>query len=94
MMNRFKGIEELRAANIADPAAIPQPVPRTLSNLDGLGRQLKAVAFLATKEALARAEELRRQADRSSLLFGVPLALKDLFMRTGWPCEGGSKTLR
>lgn len=94
MMNRFKGIEELRAANIADPAAIPQAVHRTLSNLDGLGRQLKAVAFLARKEALARAEELRHQADRSSLLFGVPLALKDLFMRTGWPCEGGSKALR
>ena len=90
----FSSIEELRALTFSDPRSIVDLTSDVLSHLDGLGRQLNAVAHVAREDALVRAEELGRQPDRSSLLFGVPLALKDLYMRRGWPCEGGSKTLR
>jgi aspartyl-tRNA(Asn)/glutamyl-tRNA(Gln) amidotransferase subunit A len=93
MIERFKGIEELRALTVANPDSILDLTTNVLANLDGLGRELKAVAHLSRADALAKAEELRHQPDRSSLLFGIPLALKDLYMRKGWPCEGGSKTL-
>jgi aspartyl-tRNA(Asn)/glutamyl-tRNA(Gln) amidotransferase subunit A len=93
MSPHFKSIEELRALTISDPASIVELTDSVLSNLEGLGRQLKAVAHVARKDALARAKNLCRQPDRSSPLFGIPLALKDLYMRKGWPCEGGSKTL-
>jgi len=93
MTARFKGIEELRALTVSDPASIVDLTADVLSNLDGLGRHLKAVAHVAREDALARAEKLCHQPDRSSPLFGIPLALKDLYMRKGWLCEGGSKTL-
>jgi aspartyl-tRNA(Asn)/glutamyl-tRNA(Gln) amidotransferase subunit A len=93
MTARFKGIEELRALAVSEPESIVERTAETLSNLEGLGRQLQAVAHIHHEDAMASAEKRSRQSDRSGALFGIPLAHKDLYMRKGWPCEGGSKTL-
>jgi aspartyl-tRNA(Asn)/glutamyl-tRNA(Gln) amidotransferase subunit A len=94
----LKTIEELRVDIAADPASIVELTSRVLSNLDSLGRQLNAVVHVAKDDAMARSEGLRDAAlrdevDRSSPLFGIPVAHKELYMRVDWPCEGGSKTL-
>lgn len=94
----LKTIEELRVDIAADPASIVELTSRVLSNLDSLGRQLNAVVHVAKDDAMARSEglrdaALRDEADRSSPLFGIPVAHKELYMRVDWPCEGGSKTL-
>lgn len=94
----LKTIEELRVDIAADPASIVELTSRVLSDLDSLGRQLNAVVHVAKDDAIARAEglrdaALRDEAIRSSPLFGVPVAHKQLYMRAGWPCDGGSKTL-
>ena len=82
----------------ADPASIVELTSQALSDLNSLGRQLNAVVHVAIDDAIARAEGLRDtavrdDADRSSTLFVIPVAHKELYMRVGWPCEGGSKTL-
>jgi len=91
-------IEKLQARIAADPTSILDLTIQALSKLDTLGRELNAVAHVARDHAIARAEELCEAAlnekkDYSGPLFGIPVAHKDLYMRAGWPCEGGSKTL-
>jgi aspartyl-tRNA(Asn)/glutamyl-tRNA(Gln) amidotransferase subunit A len=93
MTARFKGIEELRALAVSEPDSIVRRTAETLSNLEGLGRKMKAVAHIPHEDAMAVAEKRSSQPDRSGALFGIPMAHKDLYMRKGWPCEGGSKTL-
>jgi aspartyl-tRNA(Asn)/glutamyl-tRNA(Gln) amidotransferase subunit A len=94
----LKTIEELQVDIATDPASIVELTSQALSDLNSLGRQLNAVVHVAIDDAIARAEGLRDtavrdDADRSSTLFGIPVAHKELYMRVGWPCEGGSKTL-
>ena len=94
----LKTIEELQVDIATDPASIVELTSQALSDLNSLGRQLNAVVHVAIDDAIARAEGLRDtavrdEADRSSTLFGIPVAHKELYMRVGWPCEGGSKTL-
>ncbi len=94
----FKTIEELQVDIAADPALIVEWTSRALSDLDNHGRRLNAVVHIARDDAMARAEGLRDAAlrddvDRSSPLFGIPVAHKELYLRAGWPCEGGSRTL-
>ncbi|MFT7672548.1 MAG: aspartyl-tRNA(Asn)/glutamyl-tRNA(Gln) amidotransferase subunit A [Gammaproteobacteria bacterium] len=98
MTQPFKTIEDLRACFVANPASILDVTIKALSELENLGRQLNAVAHIASDDAIARAERLRdamlrNEGDCSAPLFGIPLAHKDLYMRAGWPCEGGSKAL-
>jgi len=93
MTAQFQGIEELRLLAVSEPDSIVEQTAETLSNLESLGRKLKAVAHIQHEDAKATAEQRSRQPDRSGALFGIPMAHKDLYMRKGWPCEGGSKTL-
>ena len=94
----FKTIEELQDDIAANPGAVVELTIQVLSQLDKLGRQLNAVAHIARDDTIKRAEGLRDmlvrgEVDYSGPLFGIPVAHKDLFMRTGWPCEGGSRAL-
>jgi aspartyl-tRNA(Asn)/glutamyl-tRNA(Gln) amidotransferase subunit A len=98
-MTRPSGSIEASAAEIAaDPGRVVELTAGVLSGLADIGRRLKAVVHIATEDATRRAEGLRdvarrRDADRRSPLFGVPVAHKELYMRQGWPCEGGSRSL-
>ena len=94
----LRSIEEMRTKIDSHPVSIIEQTSQAVSNLDSLGRQMNAVAHVAKDDAIARAEHLhdtvlQGYANRSSSLLGVPVAHKDLYMRKGWPCEGGSKTL-
>ncbi|MCS5598146.1 MAG: amidase family protein, partial [Rhodospirillales bacterium] len=98
MSTPLRSIEEMRTKIDNHPASIIEQTSQAVSNLDSLGRKMNAVAHVAKDDAIARAEHLhdtvlRGDANCSSSLLGVPVAHKDLYMREGWPCEGGSKTL-
>ncbi|UCE30761.1 MAG: hypothetical protein JSW68_12005 [Burkholderiales bacterium] len=93
MSLRFQSIEALRAAIASEPGSIADLVAEALSGLDRTGRALHAVAHVATEDARARAAALLAEAQRggaASPLLGIPVAHKDLYMRAGWPCGGGS----
>jgi len=85
MKAAFSSIEDIRSAAGEDPEAAGRFADEVVANLDGLGRKMKAVVHVAETPAGG--------ADTSGALAGVPLAHKELYMRQGWPCEGGSKTL-
>ena len=94
----LRSIEEMRTKIDSHPVSIIEQTSQAVSNLDSLGRQMNAVAHVAKDDAIARAEHLhdtvlQGDVNRSFSLLGVPVAHKDLYMRKGWPCEGGSKTL-
>ena len=98
MTPRFRSIEALSADIKSNSSAIVEFVSDALSGLDSIGRELKAVVHVATDHALEKAAYLQTHGRRisgntASELFGIPVAHKDLYMRTGWPCEGGSKVL-
>jgi aspartyl-tRNA(Asn)/glutamyl-tRNA(Gln) amidotransferase subunit A len=98
MTEPLNTIEDLQTRIMANPYSIIELTVEALSKLDTIGRQLNAVAHVARDAAIARAEQLcdailKNKFDCSAPLFGIPVAHKDLYMRTGWPCEGGSKTL-
>ncbi len=98
MTSRFRSIEALRADIKSAPALIADFVADALSGLDSIGRALNAVAYVATDHARERVASLNTSAydtgdEAAPELFGVPVAHKDLYMRAGWPCEGGSKVL-
>jgi len=52
-------------------------------------------AFLEADEnkVLARAKELEKQGQENKKFFGVPVAIKDNFLVSGWQCTAGSKIL-
>lgn len=94
----FKSIDELQDEIAANPESVVDLTIHVLSQLEKLGQQLNAVAHIVGDDTIKRAERLRDtltrgEFDNSDRLFGIPVAHKDLFMRAGWPCEGGSKTL-
>ena len=98
MNSSLRSIEEMRVNIDNHPKSIIEQTSLALSNLDNLGKKLNAVVHVAKDESITRAKHLQNallQSDvnSSSPLFGVPVAHKELFMREGWPCEGGSKTL-
>ena len=93
----FKTIDELHENITADPGFVVELTTQALSQLEKLGRKLNAVSHIARDDAIERAEGLRDtlvrgDVDGTGQLFGIPVAHKDLFMRSGWPCEGGSRT--
>lgn len=92
-MARFKSVEDLIREAVANPSSVVEETRRVLFNLNDLGNYLSAVSFVDDEGALRQAERLARKEDRSTLLFGVPLAHKNLFQRKDWVCNGGSKTL-
>ena len=98
MSSPLRSIEEMRANIDNHPKSIIEQTSQAVSNLDNFGRKLNAVAHVAKDDSIARAKNLynsvlQGDGNRSSPLLGVPVAHKDLFMREGWPCECGSKTL-
>lgn len=98
MTSRFRSIEDLRADIESNPASLSTFIAAALSDLDSIGRALNAVVMVATDHALERAASLggiaqRNSGDAARGLFGIPVAHKDLYMREGWLCEGGSRTL-
>jgi len=98
MNSPLRSIEEMRTNIDNHPKSIIEQTSQAVSNLDNLGKKLNAVVYVAKDESIARAKRLHNAVlkgggNHSSPLLGVPVAHKDLFMREGWPCEGGSKTL-
>lgn len=96
MTGLFKTIDELSVDIAANPESILELTIQAVSRLDKVGRNLNAVAHVAKDDAIRRAKGLRDglvrgDVDHPGPLFGIPLAHKDLFMREGWPCEGGSR---
>lgn len=89
MKAAFKSIEDIRAAAGRDREAAGRFAVEVAANLEGLGRQLRAVVHVADKDAISAAAD----GTGGLPLHGVPLAHKELYMRQGWPCEGGSRTL-
>jgi aspartyl-tRNA(Asn)/glutamyl-tRNA(Gln) amidotransferase subunit A len=95
---RFRSIEALQADIASNPNSIDAIVSQALSDLDGLGRKIHAVAYVASDHAATRVETLRNAAaqnrhNKASALLGIPFAHKQLYMREGWPCDGGSQVL-
>lgn len=98
MSARFESIESLHAAICSRPENIVEFTRETIDALQTDGQVLDAVVHIAELEALERASRLEAEAAGSGVppdapLFGIPLAHKDLYMRAGWPCTGGSATL-
>lgn len=72
--------------------------PRTLvehylARIERLNPAVGALTVVAAERALARAEELERQGSRSSPLWGIPIADKELVARAGQPTTYGSRLL-
>ena len=98
MTGLFKTIDELQDDIAANPESVVASTKQVLTQLGKLGRKLNAVSHIAIDETKQRAENLRDrlvrgQVGETGALYGIPVAHKDLFMRTGWPCDGGSRTL-
>lgn len=93
MKAAYKSIEDIRAAAAKDGEAAARFAAEVAANLEGLGRQLKAVVHVAAPDEAASAAKGGDADSKSPPLQGVPLAHKELYMRKGWPCEGGSRTL-
>ncbi|RPI79077.1 MAG: amidase [Planctomycetaceae bacterium] len=73
-----------------------QAVEECLTRCDTLEPQLHAWVILDREAALARADELDREralGNEPGPLFGVPVAIKDLFDVAGWPTGCGSPLL-
>lgn len=63
-----------------------------LNRIDAVDRTLGAYAYVARDEALAaadRSDARRAQGATLGRLDGVPLAVKDIYDRKGWPTEAG-----
>ena len=92
-MTGYASIKALQARFAEDPQAICDATAFVLRDLQTVGRELHAVVHIAEDDAKRQAQDRSAVARGASPLFGVPLAHKELYMRAGWPCEGGSKTL-
>ena len=97
MSEPFATIEEIRANIKLKPSTIFEHISKVILNLKSFGQKMNAVSHIAKDYAITRAEQIHAlvQAEKnySSPLLGVPVAHKELYMRKGWPCEGGSKVL-
>jgi aspartyl-tRNA(Asn)/glutamyl-tRNA(Gln) amidotransferase subunit A len=87
-MNRYQSITDLhqRAAKTEDRVALTQAV---VDDLAVTGKVLDALVYVDGDFATDQAKKIKAT---DHPLSGVPLAHKELYGRTGWPFEGGSKT--
>ncbi len=92
-MSGYASIKALQARFAEDPLAISNATEQVLRDLNAAGRSLRAVIHIAEDDARRQVQARCAAARGTSPLFGVPLAHKELYMRAGWPCEAGSKTL-
>ena len=95
MNMRFPTIEEIRAKITLEPSTVVEQIFQVVSNLNTFGKKMNAVSYIAEDYAIERAKEIQNELLQgnvnSSSLLGIPVAHKELYMRKGWPCEGGSK---
>ncbi|MEM1433614.1 MAG: amidase [Pseudomonadota bacterium] len=92
-----KTLQEQAAAVRQGDVTATDLVERALRRIQLMEPALHAYARINATAALARARQLdidRDAASHRQLLYGVPLAIKDLFFEAGEPCAAGTRVLR
>lgn len=87
-----KTIVETRKELVDGTKSVTEVVSESLKIIKGK-EKLNAFITLAEDEALIRAKWLEKNGDRSLPLFGVPVALKDMYMTKGIRTTAGAKLL-
>ena len=68
-------------------------VKESLFKVDERNEELNVFLTVARDEALRKAKELDEKRDKAGVLFGVPIALKDMYMTKGIRTTAASKVL-
>ena len=87
-----KTIVETRKELVDGTKSVTEVVSESLKIIKGK-EKLNAFITLAEDEALIRAKWLEKNGDRSLPLFGVPVALKDMYLTKGIRTTAGAKLL-
>lgn len=87
-----KTIVETRKELVDGTKSVTEEVSESLKIIKGK-EKLNAFITLAEDEALIRAKWLEKNGDRSLPLFGVPVALKDMYLTKGIRTTAGAKLL-
>lgn len=87
-----KTIVETRKELVDGTKSVTEVVSESLEVIKN-GEKLNAFITLAEDEALIRAKWLEKNGDRSLPLFGVPVALKDMYLTKGIRTTAGAKLL-
>ncbi|PJK24207.1 amidase [Mycolicibacterium goodii] len=92
-------LEICEVADLLDRGAVTarQVTEAVLDRIDTVDQRLGAYAHVAADEALAQADESderRRAGAARGPLDGIPLAIKDIYDKAGWPTEAGMAVRR
>lgn len=76
--------------NQFSPVEVVESCLKAISEKD---KTLNAFLEVDPEKALDRAKHLESQGSHGTRLYGVPIAIKDNFLVSGWQCTAGSKIL-
>lgn len=86
-------IKELLAGYEKNQFTPTEVIESCLKAISEKNKTLNAFLEVDEKKALDRARQLEVKDLKNKKLFGVPLAIKDNFLVSGWQCTAGSKIL-
>jgi aspartyl-tRNA(Asn)/glutamyl-tRNA(Gln) amidotransferase subunit A len=89
------GAKELRQGLVKAEISPPETVQSCLERIESTEPEISALLHVEQQGALARAKELQEQGpEQSSLLWGLPVVVKDVLACKGMPATCGSRMLK
>ncbi len=89
-----KTVEEITSIARSGEASVKEIAEQTINAIKQKDSQIKAFVHIDFDEIIKRAEDLDEKKDKSGILFGVPIAIKDNMNMKDTETTAGSKILK